>query len=471
MKNKRVFSIKRRLTLTSVVLSGGLLLVSLYFSYSNAKHEVTEVYDARLGQSAKLLLMATSVSGQKMATKDQREHFDSWMENIQRLSKAKEDVATLFGHPYEQYFLFQFYRDGKLLFSSDNSLPGFSSGVENIGFSNISINGESWRFFQLTQPNGTMGKEYVVVAERQRIRREMVNEIALSTALPQLILFPCLMLLLVTLIDRSFRPIQSLKSAIAIRSVHKLDRIYVEEPTLELSPLVDTLNQLLSELEHAWEREKRFTRMAAHELKTPLTVLRLNAENALRSTNPEQLKHDLERIFKGIERTDRLIQQLLMLAKVESTQILAKQPVDLAGVIKQVIADLAPIAFKQEQQLSFSGESPRLWGDELLLGILFKNLLDNAIRYSGCASHIEVILRHQEGEIEVCVLDTGAPIDDLTREKMFDNFYRANSQKGDGAGLGMSICRDIATLHGGEVMLLPRTNKYNSFVVRFRNIE
>lgn len=111
------------------------------------------------------------------------------------------------------------------------------------------------------------------------------------------------------------------------------------------------------------------------------------------------------------------------------------------------------------------------WGDELLLGILFKNLIDNAIRYSGCASHIEVILRHQEGDIEVCVRDTGAPIDDLTREKMFDNFYRANSQKGDGAGLGMSICRDIATLHGGEVMLLPRTNKYNSFVVRFRNIE
>ncbi len=109
MKNKHLFSIKRRLTLTSVVLSGGLLLVSLYFSYSNAKHEVTEVYDARLGQSAKLLLMATSVSGQKMAMKDQREHFDSWMENIQRLSKAKEDVATLFGHPYEQYFLFQFY--------------------------------------------------------------------------------------------------------------------------------------------------------------------------------------------------------------------------------------------------------------------------------------------------------------------------------------------------------------------------
>lgn len=470
MKNKRLFSIKRRLTLTSVLLSTGLMLISLYFSYTNAKHEVAEVYDARLGQSAKLLLMATSVSGKALAAQDQRKHFDQWMENIQRLSKANDDVATLFGHPYEQYFLFQFYRDGKLLFSSDAHLPPLSSDKEAMGFFDINLNGERWRYFQLSQPEG-YNDEYVLVAEKQSIRDEAVNEIASSTALPQLILIFCLIVVLIVLIERSFQPIQSLQSAIAIRSVHKLDRIYVEEPTVELSPLVETLNQLLSELEQAWEREKRFTRMAAHELKTPLTVLRLNAENALRSTNPEQLKHDLDRILKGIERTDRLIHQLLMLAKVESTQTLAKQPVDLAHVIKQVIADLAPIAFKQDQQLSFSGESPRLWGDELLLGILFKNLLDNAIRYSGHASQIEVQLSYHDDEIEVQVSDTGVPIDNLTREKMFENFYRANSQKGDGAGLGMSICRDIAALHGGQVMLLPRTNDRNTLVVRFRDIE
>lgn len=470
MKNKRLFSIKRRLTLTSVLLSTGLMLISLYFSYTNAKHEVAEVYDARLGQSAKLLLMATSVSGKALAAQDQRKHFDQWMENIQRLSKANDDVATLFGHPYEQYFLFQFYRDGKLLFSSDVHLPPLSSDKEAMGFFDINLNGERWRYFQLSQPEG-YNDEYVLVAEKQSIRDEAVNEIASSTALPQLILIFCLIVVLIVLIERSFQPIQSLQSAIAIRSVHKLDRIYVEEPTVELSPLVETLNQLLSELEQAWEREKRFTRMAAHELKTPLTVLRLNAENALRSTNPEQLKHDLDRILKGIERTDRLIHQLLMLAKVESTQSLAKQPVDLAHVIKQVIADLAPIAFKQDQQLSFSGESPRLWGDELLLGILFKNLLDNAIRYSGHASQIEVQLSYHDDEIEVQVSDTGVPIDDLTREKMFENFYRANSQKGDGAGLGMSICRDIAALHGGQVMLLPRSDERNTLVVRFRDIE
>ncbi|HBK7252011.1 TPA: sensor histidine kinase N-terminal domain-containing protein [Vibrio cholerae] len=447
------------------------MLVSFGFSYSNAQHEVGEVYDARLGQSAKLLLIATSVSANEFADRNQHEQFNLWMQHIQRLSKANDDVATLFGHPYEQYLLFQFYREGDLLFSSDTHLPALSLGRDANGFSDITLNGESWRYFQLSLPDQEKGKQYVLVAEKQSIRDEAINEIALSTALPQLILILCLIVVLVVLIERSFQPIQALKAAIALRSIHKLDRIYVEKPTVELLPLVETLNQLLNELEQAWQREKRFTRMAAHELKTPLTVLRLNAENALRSTNPEQLKQDLERIFKGIERTDRLIHQLLMLAKVESTQTLAKQPVELTNLIKQVIADLAPIAFKQDQQLSFHGESSRLWGDELLLGILFKNLLDNAIRYSGHSSQIAVELSGHDGEIEVRVSDTGAAIDDLTREKMFDNFYRANSQKGDGAGLGMSICRDIAALHGGQVFLLPRTDERNTFVVRFRNCE
>lgn len=96
-----------------------------------------------------------------------------------------------------------------------------------------------------------------------------------------------------------------------------------------------------------------------------------------------------------------------------------------------------------------------------------KNLLDNAIRYSGHSSQIAVELSDHDGEIEVRVSDTGAAIDDLTREKMFDNFYRANSQKGDGAGLGMSICRDIAALHGGQVLLLPRTDERNPLLFVF----
>src|SRR5690606_27919536 len=150
--------------------------------------------------------------------------------------------------------------------------------------------------------------------------------------------------------------------------------------------------------------------MAAHELKTPLTVLRLNAENALHSQNPEELKHDLGMILKGIDRTDRLIHQLLTLAKVESLAELTTQQVELSALIRHVIANLAPLAIKQQQQLSFEGDKYWLEGDEILLGVLFKNLIDNAIRYSGTGSEIEVQLTIDTHGAQVTVADSGQAI-------------------------------------------------------------
>ncbi|KFK62273.1 histidine kinase, partial [Vibrio vulnificus] len=162
------------------------------------------------------------------------------------------------------------------------------------------MNGERWRIFQLSSPPDTGHSEWIVEAENHRTRNEIISEIALSTALPQLILLPALLVLPLWLIDKNLHPIEELRTAISLRSFSKPDRINVEHPTLELDPLVDTLNQLLNELEQAWQREKRFTRTAAHELKTPLTILRLNAENALASESPQQLSHDLNKIPKGI---------------------------------------------------------------------------------------------------------------------------------------------------------------------------
>ncbi|MCG6258601.1 two-component sensor histidine kinase, partial [Vibrio furnissii] len=120
------------------------------------------------------------------------------------------------------------------------------------------MNGERWRIFQLSSPPDSGHSEWIVVAENHRVRNEIISEIALSTALPQLILLPALLVILLWLIDKNFRPIESLRAAISHRSANKLDRIEVDQPTQELTPLVDALNQLLSALEQAWQREKRF---------------------------------------------------------------------------------------------------------------------------------------------------------------------------------------------------------------------
>lgn len=307
----------------------------------------------------------------------------------------------------------------------------------------------------------------MVVAEKQKIRKEIIHEIALSTSIEQLLLLPTLLLLLFWLIDRYFRPINDLRTAITQRNVHRLDRIHVTDNTTELAPLVEALNSLLSELEQAWQREKRFTRAAAHELKTPLTILRLNVENALESNDPEQLRGDLHNILQGIERTDRLIHQLLTLAKVDSLSERVFDNVELTPLLQTVVADLAPLALRQDQDISLSPAEVTLSGDKMLLEVLFRNLVDNAIRYSGAHSEIQVSVQENRNAIKILVSDTGPAIPQETRERIFEQFYRGHSEKGDGAGLGMSICKDIATLHSATIELITRENGKNTFVVAF----
>lgn len=464
--SKAPYSIKRQLTLSVSILVSALLMISLYFSFNSARHEVDEVYDARLGQSAKLILLAISLSDNQEGIVNHRQQFDSWMDNIRQLS-VNDEEATVYGHPYEQNLVFQLYRAGKLLWSSTKDLAPLSPSAQNNGFADVDVGGELWRSFQLTFINDQGQSEYVVVAEKHSIRQEIINEIALSTSIEQLFLLPALLVVLLWLIAKYLRPIDQLRTAIAQRNAHHLDRIHVKDHTVELAPLVDALNILLEELEMAWQREKRFTRAAAHELKTPLTILRLNAENALSTTDPEQKQQDLHNILLGIERTDRLIHQLLILAKVDSTSEHAIDSVDLKGLLQTIIGDLVPLALKQQQEISLEGSCSKLLGDSALLEVLFRNLVDNAIRYSGPHSDIKVSLGEHNGVIEVHVADNGESIASTTRERLFEPFYRGQSDKGDGAGLGMSICKDIATLHNASLELLPRTDEYNIFVVRF----
>lgn len=464
LKSNTTYSIKRRLIGVVIILSITMITLSLYFSLQFAKHETQEVYDARLGQTAKLFSLTTSSFHADLTDPAIRRQFELWMGHIRQLSGSDDDQDTPYGHPYEQNIIFQFYQTGQLIWSSNKEIDALSPSPVFAGFGDQSTTGGEWRVFQLR----TSDKDYILVAEKQSIRQEIIDEVALSTVIPQLVLLPLFIIILIYFIGKSFRPISELRTAISQRSIQKLDRIYVANQTLELSPLVDTLNQLLEQLDLAWQREKRFTRMAAHEIKTPLTILRLNAENALHSQDKLQLEQDLSNLLQGIDRTDRILHQLLTLAKVDSITNLERSTVELSSLLQSVLSDLVQLALRNDQQLSLDGDTGEILGDEILLGLLFRNLIDNAIRYSGAGSQINVRLVESDMYYEVFVSDTGPNISDEAREKLFDNFYRANTEKGDGAGLGMSIARDIALLHNATIELLPRSGNKNTFRVRFK---
>ncbi|WP_342608769.1 ATP-binding protein [Vibrio tritonius] len=461
------YSIKKRLTWSVVILSTLLIMISLIFSFIESRHEIEEVYDARLGQSAKMTLLSLPHVIDKLEESDASRQLSLWMSQLEtQANKQDNEGPTEYGHPYEQNIVIQYYRQGELLWSSIPDVAKIVHEPNFKGYGYVTVNRQEWRYFQLPLANSP---DYVIAAEKQSIRQEMMNELALTSTLPQLILIPCLAILMVFLIDRHFEPISELRRAISLRSVNKLDKIYVPQATLELSPLVDALNVLLFELDNAWHRERRFTRMAAHELKTPLAILRLNAEAALETRDDATLHSSLKHILAGIERTDRLIQQLLMLARVESVQSMMFDPVDVYRLLQNTVADIVPMALVHKQELALTGENAEILGDAALLRVLFTNLLDNAIRYSGEGSEIDIEIESSAEEIKIKVSDTGPDINDETRAKLFDNFYRANSERGDGAGLGMSITRDIARLHHGTVELLPRKNHKNTFLVKFKH--
>lgn len=466
------FSIKRRLILTSVGVAAFLVLISWVSIFFEAHHEIDEVYDARLGQSAKIL--ALSMPHLLREPADIRaQAYSGWYQNIQRYGGGDDDTLTPYGHPYEQNLMFQFYSQGEILIKSPGAPDTLIGEPGTLGYGKVEIDGEPWRRFQIELPpqHGMLKPAYLVVAEKQAIRRELINEIAVSTAAPQLILIAVLAVTLILITNKFFRPINELRQAISERHINRLDAISVKHPTIELEPLVRQLNYMLGEVEKAWSREKRLTQTAAHELKTPLAVLRLNAENALDALSRQQhheLRSDLQQILRGIERTDRVIQQLLMLSRVEAHHNQHIESLDLAENLRNVIANLVPLALKNDQHLALDGpESVRIMGYPILLSVLFSNLMDNAIRYAGKEADITVTLSTTKDWVEVTVSDSGEAIPDSLRDKIFEKFFRAHTERGDGAGLGMSIIKDIASLHGGSIELLPASGPHgNQFRVK-----
>lgn len=467
--DNRTFSIKKRLIHTILSALIFFLSIAIGLTYLFARHEIEEVYDAHLSQSAKMLSNFTTTLSNKPNPEHYKSLYNAWINAI--IEARQNDIHNYEYHPYEQNFIFQIYHQGQLIWQSNSQHLTIEHNPLFSGFKNIQLNHQDWRLFQLpikitNDPLTT--SSYIIVAEKQKIRDEITNEIALSSAIPLLVLIPILLVIIIYLIDKNLLPLHTLKLAISQRHANKLDHIYLAHTPLELKSLVNTLNLLLSELEQAREREKRFTRMAAHELKTPLTILRLNAEHALSSQDQQTKSLALNTIIDGIDRTDRLMHQLLTLAKIEQLRKIDKKEIDIKTLITHEIAELAPLALRNNQEISFEGASAYLEAESILLPLLFKNLIDNAIRYSGENSKIEVYLTQSDTKIIIRIHDSGEIIPDEIKKHIFEHFYRGKQNNTHGSGLGMSIVQDIIELYKGtiEIKTAEIDNKIgNAFII------
>jgi len=251
--------------------------------------------------------------------------------------------------------------------------------------------------------------------------------------------------------------LQQLKQEVKQRTANRLEAVAMIGVPEEVTPLVKALNDLFARLESAFEGERRFTADAAHELRTPLAALKIQAQVALRSTDTAERQIALENVLRGVDRATRLVEQLLILARVDpETAALDYQPVDLHGLAATVMRDLEPLAHAKQIALSLEERaaniSYKVLGDDAQLNLLLRNLVDNAIRYTPKGGCVSVSVRNLAG-LTLEVLDTGPGIPEAEREQVLQRFYRISGTGQDGSGLGLSIVRRIAELHGARLVL------------------
>ncbi len=301
----------------------------------------------------------------------------------------------------------------------------------------------------------------VQVAETLEKRKTLATEIVKGTMVPQFVTLPLAVLLVWLALVRGIKPLAQLEKRIRARKpddMSPLDETGVPE---EVVPLVASINDLLSRLTVSLTTQKRFLADAAHQLKTPLAGLRMQADLAQRETDADELKKSLKHIGQASIRATHTVNQLLALARAETTgRSLAKQQVDMVRIVSKVMADSVPRALEKKIDLGYdgpaTGEQPTyLEGNPTLLGELVRNLLDNAINYTPEKGQVtlRLMVDRFSGVVVLIVEDSGPGIPESERELVFQPFYRALGTNVDGSGLGLAIVLEIVQQHGASITI------------------
>jgi len=428
------YSIRRRLLW---LLLGSLVVVwgaMLGVSYHKARKEIHELADVRLQQGAHTLL-----------TLD--------LKRLARLAKTSEEDEAEHGKDDEHGdevppLAFQVWDDdGKLLLASAGA-PA-ASYLSEKGYATRTINRRDWRSYSVHDRK----RDYqVTVLEPLFIREHPIAELAGRMGQVLVLALPLLALLTWLSIRHGLRPLMRLSDAIGARDAANLEAIQLQQVPDEVRPLITALNALLQRLAHSLDKERAFTADAAHELRTPLAAIKVQAEVALAAHDESIRRHAIEQVIAGVNRTTHLAQQLLLLARLEHVEQDARHAVDLGQMAADCVAQRADEAGQKEIECELEAESDCvLQGDPAMLTALLDNLLDNAIKYGRRGGRIAVSVRRDAGALRLAVEDDGNGVSETDRARLRDRFFRIEGHAAPGSGLGLSIVEKIAAVHGGKV--------------------
>lgn len=419
-------TLQRRLVLAVLLAAPLAWALTIAATYWHAAHEIDELYDNDMVRMAQQMGAAAPL-----------------MSGGGSPAPLPHDSAGDDGHLGDLAVAI-WRRDGTLLLDADTApLPRLD---EAEGFVEAEVNGEPWRLYFLNEPQSGAR---VAVGQRLGERRELIVTYIASQILPWLLGLPVLIGLLALAVRQALAPVRSLSAVLERRAPDDATLLRVEGTPSELRPLIQAMNGLLARVAAAIAQERRLTADAAHELRTPLAALKAHWDVARRTAVARDRDEALDSVDRGIERLDRLVSQLLTMARLDNAaRASLNDAVDWRVVAEQAIADCLWLADRRDIDLETrwpaQGAALPIVGDNDALVIMLKNVLENAIRYG--AAHSAVRIAFAPDRIVVDDQGPGVAADIMPR--LGDRFFRAPGQSEPGSGLGLSIARHIAHSHG-----------------------
>lgn len=440
-------SIRRRtLVLIIGLMLAGLAVISV-LNLHDSNHEIAEVYDAHLAQNARLL---QGVMRMPMVSK---EHADLYKAFNQALNEATPGGE---GHPYETKIAFQVWNARNEVLVHTASSPSFSAPAVTPGFSDVvDLNNRHWRAFLLVDKENNLR---IWVGERDDVRMDLVDRIVRHTLWPNILGSLLLAAMIWLAIGWGLKPLVNMAATLRARHPGSLEPLQLTPLPTELEPMQAALNRMLAQIQDVMGRERRFIADAAHEMRTPLAVLRIHAENLMAAGSEADRRASLEFLIAGVDRTSRLVNQLLTMARIEPTAgTKAPVPIDLASTVRESLVQLTPWLLSKGLELVFDVRDDISLArvDPAAIDIALNNLVTNAANFSPRHGVITVRLVEKENSYELTVEDEGPGINEQDRERLFERFYSSGNHQG--AGLGLTIVKAIANRFGGQIKLENRS--------------
>ena len=434
-------SIRKRLLfglLSLITISSVFTLTKNYF---DTRKEIQELMDAELAQSARVLLEISAhelyeqlayLSQENQGTGDVSQHIDTQV------------------HKYQQEIDFQIWTaDGRLAVRSQNAPTGALINADEI-YGDRDVNGERWRVYSVSNEDKTLR---VQVGQPYAERDSLSNSISIRLITSFGIILPLLAFLIFFTVGHAMQPLKNIAKQIENRRFDNLQPVDTEHVPLEALPIVKSLNSLFKRLQNAFDEIVLFTSNAAHELRTPLAAQKVHAQVAMQAKDEKVRNEALQEVVNSINRATHMVQQLLTLSRLDPEGTLCSdKTADICHIAQEQLSEIGIKALEKNIELSLDApDDCTVAGEAVMIGILIRNLVENAIRYTPEGGTVTVVISEQENRQHLIVEDSGPgiPVDEY--EKVFKRFYRVSEGNQEGTGLGLAMVQRILEIHRASI--------------------